>query len=69
MNITMIFYEHGWSKYVYVWIKDIEQNNYVLTYFLSRASKHPFTHWMTWQAPGQALSSLRIFRFRSAHEE
>ena len=57
-----------------------------LTYFLSSASKHPFTlctdetnvsmvstlekirnthHWITWHAPGQALSSLRIFRLRS----
>ncbi len=37
----------------------------LLTYFLSRASKHPLIQPITWQAPGQSPLSLNTFRARS----
>ena len=39
-----------------------------LTYFLSKASKHPLTHFITWQAPGQSPLSLNIFKFKSENQ-
>ena len=39
-----------------------------LTYFLSNASKHPLTHFITWQAPGQSPLSLNIFKFKSENQ-